>query len=351
VGFRINNHGIGSEFPPFVIAEMSGNHNQSLEKALEIVRAAKRSGASAIKLQTYLPGTLTIDVEKEDFLVSDLNSLWKGEYLFSLYGKAFTPWEWHEPIFNEAKKLGLIYFSSAFDETSVEFLETLHVPIYKVASFENSHLPLIRKIANTGKPMIISTGMATLDEIEETVETARESGCKNLVLLKCTSNYPASPDSANLATIADLKKKFRCEVGLSDHTLGIGVSVAAVTLGASVIEKHITLTDNDRGVDSEFSMSENEMKRLVDECSRAVRAVGEISYGPTEEELPSIKFRRSIYAIDDINIGDELTSNNIGIIRPGYGLHPRKYSELLGKISRYRVQKGDRIDERFLSSN
>ena len=349
MGFKIDNHGIGIEYSPFIIAEMSGNHNQKLEKALEIVRAASRAGASAIKLQTYLPSTLTIDMKKEDFLISDNNSLWKGEFLFNLYEKAYTPWEWHEPIFNEAKKLGLTYFSSAFDETSVDFLEDLDVPLYKVASFENSHLPLIKKIASTGKPMIISTGMATLNEIEETVTTARENGCKQLVLLKCTSNYPASPGSANLATINDLKNKFRCEVGLSDHTLGIGVSIAAVALGATVIEKHLTLSENNHGVDSEFSISELEMKQLTTECENAKNGIGVVSYGPTPEEIPSKKFRRSIYAIKDIEIGDEFSTSNIGIIRPGYGLHPRYFFELIGKKSKIKVEKGDRIDERFLN--
>ena len=345
---KIGSVHIGQGHAPFIIAEMSGNHNHSLDKALQIVRAAKRSGASAIKLQTYLPKTLTINVHKNDFLVDDKNSLWKGNYLYELYESAFTPWEWHEPIFEEAKKLGLLYFSSAFDETSVDFLESLDVPAYKVASFENSHLPLIKKIAQTGKPMIISTGMATLNEIEESVNCARENGCKDLVLLKCTSNYPANPKSANLLTMNDLRTKFSCEVGLSDHTLGVGVSVAAVALGATVIEKHLTLTEEDSGVDSEFSMSEREMTQLVLECNNAHSATGQVNYGATPEEIPSLKFRRSIYAIQDIEIGDEFSTFNIGIIRPGYGLHPRYFSELIGKKSKLKVEKGDRIDERFL---
>lgn len=346
--FKIGSVQIGQGQTPFIIAEMSGNHNHSLDQALQIVRAAKRSGASAIKLQTYLPHTLTINVHKNDFLVDDKNSLWKGNYLYELYEKAFTPWEWHEPIFEEAKKLGLIYFSSAFDETSVDFLESLDVPAYKVASFENSHLPLIKKIAQTGKPMIISTGMASLHEIEESVNCARENGCKDLILLKCTSNYPANPSSANLLTMNDLKNKFSCEVGLSDHTLGVGVSVAAVALGAAVIEKHLTLTEEDSGVDSEFSMSEREMTQLVLECGFAHSAIGQVSYGATPEEIPSLKFRRSIYAIQDIEIGDEISTANIGIIRPGYGLHPRYYSKIIGKTSKVKLERGDRIDERFL---
>lgn len=346
---KIGSVHIGQGYPPFIIAEMSGNHNHSLDQALDIVRAAKRSGATAIKLQTYLPQTLTINVQKNDFLIDDEKSLWKGRYLYELYETAFTPWEWHKPIFEEAKKLGLMYFSSAFDETSVDFLESLDVPAYKLASFENSHLPLIKKIAQTGKPMIISTGMANLQEIEESVKCARENGCNDLVLLKCTSSYPANPSSANLLTMYDLRNKFSCEVGLSDHTLGVGVSVAAVALGATVIEKHLTLTEKDFGVDSQFSMSESEMTQLVLECNNAKSAMGQVNYGATSEELPSLKFRRSIYAIEDIELGDELSIFNIGIIRPGYGLHPRHFSRLLGKKSKFRVEKGDRIDERFLN--
>jgi pseudaminic acid synthase len=346
--FRIGSSVIGEGRPPFIIAEMSGNHNQSIDKAIEIVHAAKRAGASAIKLQTYLPETLTLDVKKEDFLVTDRESLWSGRYLYDLYGDAYTPWEWHAPIFQEAHRLGLVYFSSAFDESSVDFLETLDVPAYKVASFENSHLPLIAKIASTGKPMIISTGMATLSEIEESVNCARDNGCGDLMLLKCTSNYPARPESANLLTMNDLRDRFSCEVGVSDHTLGIGVSVAAVALGAVVIEKHLTLTSDDVSVDSDFSMSEQQMSQLVIECKRAQASIGAISYGPTTEEVLSKKFRRSIYAIRDIEIGELLTTENIGIVRPGFGLHPRHFAGILGTRSQLKRTKGDRIDETFL---
>ena len=346
--FKIGSSVIGEGSPPFIIAEMSGNHSQSIDKAIEIVQAAKRAGASAIKLQTYLPETLTLDVKKEDFLVTDRESLWSGRYLYDLYSDAYTPWEWHAPIFQEAQRLGLVYFSSAFDESSVDFLEALDVPAYKVASFENSHLPLIAKIASTGKPMIISTGMATLSEIEESVNCARDNGCRDLILLKCTSNYPARPESANLLTMKDLKDRFSCEVGISDHTLGIGVSVAAVALGAVVIEKHLTLTSEDVSVDSDFSMSEEQMSQLVIECKRAQASIGAISYGPTTEEIPSKKFRRSIYAIRDIEIGELLTNENIGIVRPGFGLHPRHFAEILGTRSQLKRAKGDRIDETFL---
>jgi len=344
---RVNNSFIGVDHTPFIIAEMSGNHNNSLPRALEIVRAAKRAGVSAIKLQTYKPETLTINCRNEDFLVSDPKSLWSGKYLYDLYAEASTPWEWHEQIFQEAKKLDLIYFSSAFDETSVDFLETLNVPMYKVASFENSHLPLVKKIAKTGKPMIISTGLATLEEINETVLVARDNGCKNLVLLKCTSSYPADPASCNLNTISDMREKFKCEVGFSDHTLGLGASVAAVALGATVIEKHFTLDRNDFGIDADFSISENQMKEFVNECNSAKKAKGITSYGVAGSEESSLKFRRSIYAIRNIDQGEVLTSENIGIIRPGYGIHPRYFENLLGRISPKSLKLGDRIDEHF----
>ena len=347
MAIRINNSYIGADHAPFIIAEMSGNHNNSLTRALEIVRAAKRAGVSAIKLQTYKPETLTINCRNEDFLVTDPKSLWSGKYLYDLYAEASTPWEWHEQIFQEAKKLDLIYFSSAFDETSVDFLETLNVPMYKVASFENSHLPLVKKIAKTGKPMIISTGLATLEEINETVRVARENGCKNLVLLKCTSSYPADPASCNLNTISDMKEKFECEIGFSDHTLGLGASVAAVALGATVIEKHFTLDSSDVGIDADFSISESQMKEFVNECNSAKKAKGIASYGVSESEEPSLKFRRSIYAIRNIDQGEVLTSANIGIIRPGYGIHPRYFENLLGRISPKSLKLGDRIDEHF----
>ena len=350
MAIRVNNSYIGSEHPPFIIAEMSGNHNNSLVRALEIVRAAKRAGVSAIKLQTYKPETLTINCKNEDFLVSDPKSAWAGKYLFDLYTQASTPWEWHKQIFQEAKKLGLIYFSSAFDESSVDFLENLNVPIYKVASFENSHLPLIKRIAKTGKPMIISTGLATLEEINETVLVARDNGCQNLILLKCTSSYPADSADCNLLTIPDLREKFGCEVGFSDHTLGFGVSVAAVALGATVIEKHFTLNSGDEGVDSIFSIPEPQMKIFVDECKAAKIAQGQITYGFTNNEKASLKFRRSIYAINNIKKGDVLTASNIGIIRPGFGLHPRFFDKLIGKESPIDVNFGERIDQDFFNA-
>lgn len=339
---------IGNGQQPFIIAEISGNHDGSLSRALEIVNEAKSSGASAVKLQTYLPETLTIDIQNNDFLIDDQTSLWKGHYLYDLYRKAYTPWDWHREIFDEAKRLDLICFSTAFDESSVDFLEDLDVPAYKISSFENSHLPLIRKVAATGKPLIISTGLATLEEIDETVRTARDCGCTDLVLLKCTSSYPASASNANLLTMQALKERFDCEVGLSDHSKGIGVSIGAVALGATVIEKHLTLAKDDSGVDAGFSMTPEEFSQLVYECNAASVAVGTVRYGPTDEELSSLKFRRSIYALKDIEAGELLTRENIGIIRPGFGVHPRYYSTLLGRLSIRDVKRGDRITADFL---
>jgi pseudaminic acid synthase len=347
VSIKINDTFIGQGHPPFIIAEMSGNHNNSLARALEIVRAAARAGVSAIKLQTYKPETLTINCQTEDFLVTDKSSLWTGRYLFDLYNEASTPWEWHEKIFAEASKLGLIYFSSAFDESSVDFLESLGVPIYKIASFENSHLPLIKKIAKTNKPIIISTGLATLEEIKESVEVARTNGCENIILLKCTSSYPANPIDCNLNTISDLRRIFNCEVGFSDHTIGLGSSTAAIAFGATVIEKHFTLDGTVEGVDSKFSMPEMQMKQFVEECNAASDAKGVISYGPTKNEYSSLKFRRSIYAIKNVEAGEVLTPLNIGIIRPGYGLHPRFFELLIGKPSPVNLKFGDRLDENF----
>ena len=299
---------IGAEYPPFVIAEMSGNHNQSLERALAIVDAAAEAGAHAIKLQTYTADTMTLDVRGGSFEISDSESLWAGQNLHDLYKKAYTPWEWHKPIMERAKNLGLLCFSSPFDETAVDFLEELGVPAYKIASFENNHLPLIKKAASTGKPLIISTGMATLGELEDAVCAARDAGCEKLVLLKCTSTYPATPANTNIRTIPHLRNLFNVEVGLSDHTMGVGVAVASVALGSSVIEKHFTLRRADGGVDSEFSLEPHELKSLTSETQRAWEALGHIRYGPTQTELNSLVFRRSIYVAADIEEGDIFTT-------------------------------------------
>jgi pseudaminic acid synthase len=322
---------VGKNHAPFIIAEMSGNHNQSLERALEIVEAAAKTGAHALKIQTYTPDTMTLDIDEWEFHISDPNSLWKGKSLYQLYGEAYTPWEWHKPIFDHARKLGIIPFSTPFDDTAVDFLEDLNVPCYKIASFENTDLPLIRRVAATRKPLIISTGMATVAELDETVRTAREAGCNDLILLKCTSTYPSTPENTNLLTIPHLRELFGCEVGLSDHTMGIGVSVASVALGATIIEKHFTLNRADGGVDSTFSMEPAEMAMLCTETVRAWQGMGQVSYGGTKAEERSKIFRRSLYIAKDISAGEVLTADNLRIIRPGLGLPPRYFDLMLGK--------------------
>lgn len=323
---------------PFIIAEMSGNHNHSLERALEIVDAAADAGVDALKIQTYTADTITIDKNDGEFLIADPNSLWKGESLYSLYQKAYTPWEWHKPIFERCKEKGIIGFSTPFDFTAVDFLEELNVPFYKIASFENVDIPLIRKVAQTGKPIIASTGMASLAELSELAETAKANGCNDLTLLKCTSSYPASPAGSNLATIPHMKALFDCTVGISDHTLGIGVAVASIAFGAMVIEKHFTLSRADGGVDAEFSLEPQEMKQLVKEVNAAYEAIGGVHYGLTSQE--STKFRRSLYIVEDMKAGDVITEKNMRSIRPGLGLPPKYYDILLGKKVKCDVKRG-----------
>jgi N-acetylneuraminate synthase len=331
---------IGVNQPPFIIAEMSGNHNQSLERALEIVEAVAKSGAHALKIQTYTPETMTLDLDEREFHISDPNSAWTGASLYKLYGQAYTPWEWHRPIFDRARELGVIVFSTPFDDTAVDFLESLDVPCYKIAAFENTDLPLIRRVAATRKPLIISTGMASIAELDDTVRTAREAGCKDLILLKCTSTYPAVANNTNILTIPHMRALFRCEVGLSDHTLGVGVSVASVALGATVVEKHFTLDRAAGGVDSAFSMEPAEMAQLVVETERAWQALGQVSYGATEAEKKSIIFRRSLYVVRDLKAGDVLTKDNVRAIRPGLGL-PTKYIDVvLGKTVTQDILRG-----------
>ena len=331
---------------PFIIAEMSGNHNQSLERALKIVDAAAKSGVDAVKIQTYTADTITIDKADNEFFISDKNNLWQGQSLYSLYQKAYTPWEWQEKIFKRC--LG---FSTPFDLTAVDFLESIGNPIYKVASFENIDLPLIRKIAKTGKPMIISTGMAKLSEIEETVKTARANGCSDLTLLKCTSSYPASPSEINLRTIPHMKELFKCKVGLSDHTLGTGVATASIALGATVIEKHFTLSREDGGVDSAFSLEPEEMTQLVRDCKNAWQALGEISYQITESEKKSRVFRRSLYIVEDMKSGDVITEKNMRSIRPGMGLSPKYYDEILGKKVNRDIERGTALTWNMIDEN
>lgn len=339
-GIKLGGRQIGGGHPPFLIAEMSGNHNQSLNRALEIVEAAAKTGVDALKIQTYTPETMTLDMDEREFHIGDPGNLWAGTSLYQLYREAHTPWEWHEPIFRLAKDLGIIVFSTPFDDTAVDFLEALCVPCYKIASFENTHLPLIRRVAATGKPLIISTGMATVTELEETVRTAREAGCRDLILLKCTSTYPAEAANTNLLTIPHMRDLFECEVGVSDHTMGLGVSVAAVALGATVIEKHFTLSRADGGVDSTFSMEPGEMSQLVVETKRAWQALGEVSYGPTEPEKKSLQYRRSLYVVRDMRAGDIFTGENARAIRPGLGLPPKFLDKIFGKKITQDVKRG-----------
>lgn len=337
---NIQGRSIGTGYAPFVIAEMSGNHNQSIKRALEIVEAAARSGAHGLKIQTYTADTMTLDISEGEFFISDPTNLWKGNSLYKLYQQAYTPWEWHKPIFDRCKELGIIGFSTPFDDTAVDFLESLDVPCYKIASFENTDIPLIRKVASTGKPMIISTGMATIAELDETVRTARESGCKDIILLKCTSTYPATPENTNILTIPHLRDLFGTQVGLSDHTMGIGVSVASIALGSTVIEKHFTLSRADGGVDSAFSMEPQEMHQLVLETERAWASLGRISYGATEAEKKSLAFRRSIYIAQDMQIGDIFTPDNLRVVRPGLGIAPKYYNLALGKKIKKNTKMG-----------
>ncbi len=325
---------------PFIIAEMSGNHNQSLERAMKIVEAAAETGVDAIKLQTYTADTMTIDKDTDEFFIADKDSLWQGESLYNLYKKAYTPWAWQEKIFRHAEELGLICFSTPFDDTSVDFLEGIGCPIYKIASFENIDLPLIRKVAKTGKPIIASTGMASVAELDEMVRTAKENGCEDLTLLKCTSSYPATPEGTNLRTIPHMKELFKCKVGLSDHTLGIGVAVASIALGATVIEKHFTLSRADGGVDSAFSLEPKEMQKLVQECKGAWRAMGGICYEVTEQEMKSLQFRRSLYIVDDMKAGDIFTEKNLRSIRPGFGVSPKYYDCIIGRKVSRNVKRG-----------
>jgi N-acetylneuraminate synthase len=327
---------------------MSGNHNQSLDRALEIVEAAAKAGAHALKIQTYTPDTMTLDLDEREFHITDPNSLWVGTSLYKLYGEAYTPWEWHKSIFDRARELGIIAFSTPFDDTAVDFLESLDVPCYKIASFENTDLPLIRRVAATGKPLIISTGMATVAELDETVRAAREAGCKDLILLKCTSTYPATAENTNILTIPHLRELFGCEVGLSDHTMGLGVSVASVALGATVIEKHFTVNRADGGVDSTFSMEPAEMAQLVVESERAWQALGQVSYGATEAEKKSIQFRRSLYVVQDLRAGDVLTYENVRAIRPGLGLPTKYLAVVLGKKVSQDVKRGTALGWRLL---
>jgi pseudaminic acid synthase len=339
-GFAFGNKTIGGDAPPFIIAEMSGNHNQSLDRALAIVDAAAATGAQALKLQTYTADSITLDVSEGEFFISDEQNLWKGNSLHELYTQASTPYEWHAPIMQRAREHGMACFSTPFDESAVDFLEGLDVPGYKIASPENVHLPLIRRVARTGKPVIISVGMATVGEIDDAVRTARDAGCRDLVLLKCTSTYPASPRNSNVLTIPHLRETFGTEVGLSDHTMGVGTSIAAVAHGATVIEKHFTLRRADGGVDSSFSLEPEEFRSLVVETERAWQSLGAVTYGPTKAEEKTLVYRRSVYIAQDLEAGDVLTPANLRCVRPGLGLPPKFYDMLLGRRVNAAVKKG-----------
>lgn len=341
---KIGHRGIGREHRPYVIAEMSGNHNQSLDRALAIVDAAADAGADAIKLQTYTAETMTLDSTAPGFVIDDPKSLWAGRQLYQLYEEAHTPWDWHAAIFERATARGLHAFSTPFDETAVDFLETLDVPAYKIASFECTDLPLIRKVAATGKPMIISTGMATLAEIDETVRTARAAGAQDIVLLKCTSTYPATPANTNLNTIPVLRQAFGCEVGLSDHTMGCGAAIAAVALGAVVVEKHFTLARADGGVDSTFSLEPAELAMLRTETERAWQAMGGVVFGGTAAEKKSLAFRRSLYVVKDMQPGEAFTADNVRAIRPGMGMAPKYMETVLGMRAVKTIARGTPLD-------
>jgi pseudaminic acid synthase len=338
---RIGKYLIGNDHKPFIIAEMSGNHNQSLERAFQIIDAAAVAGAHAVKLQTYTADTITM---KGVVTINDPSSLWNGWELHDLYKQASTPWEWHEAIFNRIKEKGMVGFSSPFDETAVDFLEGLNVPAYKIASFENTHLPLLKKVAATGKPVIVSTGVATIADIDECVRTLKQGGCKDIILLKCTSTYPATPENTNLLTIPHLQQLHNCTVGLSDHTMGIGASVAAVALGARVIEKHFTLSRAEGGVDSAFSLEPAELAALVTETERAYLSLGYIQYGIQPAEEKAVKSKRSIYVSKEIKAGELFTVDNLKIIRPGHGLETKYWEVVLGRKAAKDLKTGTPLD-------
>ncbi len=345
---KIEGKKIGLNQKPFIIAEMSGNHNQSLDQALKIVEEASLAGADAIKLQTYTADSITLNVHKNEFLIKDKNSLWKGKSLYRLYEEAHTPWDWHKPIMEKAKELGILCFSSPFDAKAVDFLNDLDTPAFKIASFENIHIPLIKKIGSKGKPVFISTGMASISEIEEAVNALKESGCKDLILLKCTSTYPASPIDSNILTIPHMRKIFKCEVGLSDHTMGFGAALSSVAHGATVIEKHFTLDRSEGGVDSAFSIEPYELKQLIIESKNAWNSLGQVYYGPTNKEESSLIFRRSLYVSKDMKKGDVFSEKNLRVIRPGLGLPPKYFDVFIGKKIKKDVSKGTPLNWNFI---
>lgn len=334
----INGRKIGPEHKPYIIAEMSANHNGSIERAFQTIEMAKRAGADAIKMQSYTADTITLNCDSEAFQIK--GGLWDGRTLYDLYQEAHTPFEWHKPLFEKAREVGITLFSTPFDFTAVDLLEDLNVPAYKIASFEAVDLPLIRYVAQTGKPMIISTGMANNEEIAEAVVTARDNGCQQLVLLHCISAYPAPASQSHLRTIPDLAKRFGVISGLSDHTLGTTVSVAAIALGASVIEKHVTLSRNEPGPDATFSLEPDELATLCKETETAWQALGQAGYQLKDAEKGNVQFRRSLYVVQNIKKGETLTAQNVRSIRPGLGLAPKHFDAVMGKIARHDIPRG-----------
>jgi pseudaminic acid synthase len=342
---------VGDGKAPFIIAELSGNHSQSLATAKAMIVAAAKTGVDAVKLQTYTADTITIDCDADDFQITDSNNLWQGQTLYQLYEKSHTPWQWHEELFILAKSLGLIIFSSPFDETSVDFLENLNAPCYKIASFELNHTPLLRAVAKTGKPVIMSTGMATCEEITEAISELQHHGCQQLALMVCTSAYPANPSDANLATIADMKQRFNLPVGLSDHIQGVSASIVAVALGANLIERHFILDEESDGVDAQFSSTPEEMSLLIREANKLAHVQGEVRYGPTEAEQDSVKYRRSIYVAEPIKQGELLTEQNVKVVRPGFGMAPKCWFSVLGKTAKHNLIKGQPLLTQDVSGN
>jgi pseudaminic acid synthase len=344
----INNRKIGQEHPPYIIAEMSANHNGDINNAYKIIDIAKISGADAVKLQTYTPDTLTIDSDLPDFQLTE--GLWAGQSLYELYEGAFMPWEWHQPLFEYAKKVGITIFSSPFDNTAVDLLEDLNTPAYKIASFEAVDLPLIKYVAQTGKPMIISTGMADAQEIQEAIEAAREGGCKELAILHCVSGYPAPAEDYKLRTLVDMQKRFGLVVGLSDHTIDNTIAISSVALGASIIEKHVTLDRNSGGPDDSFSLESEELRQLCAGAKTAWESLGKIDYGRKSSEQANVKFRRSLYFVKDIKEGEVITLEHVKSIRPGYGLAPKYIDQIIGLVATNNIAKGSPVDSSFIKS-
>ncbi len=346
--FKIGNRLVGDNYNAFVIAEMSANHGGKIETALEIVRAAKSSGADALKLQTYTADTITVNSDKEDFLIQKSSPWHKYKNLWSLYNFAHTPWDWHKEIFNEAKRIGLEVFSSPFDETAVDFLEKLNVPAYKIASPEITNIPLIEKVAKTGKPIILSSGLSNFSDLDLAVKAIKSHGNSDICILKCTTAYPCPPEEANLLTIKDISKKLGVISGISDHTLGSAAAIASIVLGGKIIEKHIILNNSEETADSFFSMNEDEFTKMVKDVRFIEKALGKVSYSITKSALPSLKNRSSLYVTDYIKKGDVLSKDNIKAVRPGHGAHPKFYKQIIGKTSNKNLSPGDRFSMNFI---